>query len=60
MTLADVDQNRLSSSSRQIKRQARVGGEKNEKIGERSLKQEVSWRRLMKFRENWRSFEMLK
>ena len=43
-----------------IKRQARVGSEKNEKIGERNLEQEVNWRRLKKFRENWRSFEMLK
>ena len=33
---------------------------KNKKIGERNLEQEVNWRRLKKFRENWRSFEMLK
>ena len=26
----------------------------NEKIGERNLEQEVNWRRLKKFRENWR------
>jgi hypothetical protein len=32
---------------------------KNKKIGERNLEQEVNWRRLKKFRENWRSFKML-
>jgi hypothetical protein len=32
----------------------------SEKKRERNLEQEVNWRRLKKFRENWRSVEMLK
>ena len=35
----------------EIKRQARAGSEKNEKIRERNLEQEVNWRRLKKLRE---------
>ena len=43
----------------EIKCQAEWEVRKNEKIGERSLEQEVNWRRLKKFRENQRMLKQI-
>ena len=36
------------------KRERKKTGRRKKKIGERNLEQVVDWRRLKKFRENWR------
>ena len=45
---------KLKHDSKKNEESRKTGVRKKEKIGERKNEQEANWRRLKKFRENWR------